>query len=316
MTAAAVAAIVAFLPAIADPGEAHVRLHHLAHAGQFFFGMAVGITLASLPSVFESMERRRSAAEWGLAAAIVAPAVMLLTDGAALLRVAGPPSGAPRALPRRLRRPRAPDGVRMRLPRPRDGLGRLRGQLRHGPPLRARRDRRLVMAEKTPGDGLIRALLLGLLAGAVLLGLLVAAYEIGRNQESSDGSALTAPTASAPAATTAPGGTTAPAGTTARAPSGAALIAVGRGLYASSGCSGCHSLDGSSGVGPTFKGLAGGQVTLAGGQTLTADDAYLAKSMQTPDAQLVEGYSAGAMPDLGLSDADVAALVAFIHAQR
>lgn len=39
----------------------------------------------------------------------------------------------------------------------------------------------------------------------VLLGLLVAAYEIGRNQESSDGSALTAPTASAPVATTAPG---------------------------------------------------------------------------------------------------------------
>ena len=172
------------------------------------------------------------------------------------------------------------------------------------------------MAEKTPGDGLIRALLLGLLAGAVLLGLLVAAYEIGRNQESSTGSALTAPTAGAPGATTAPGVTTAPAGTTAPATSGAALIAAGRGLYASSGCSGCHSLDGSSGVGPTFKGLAGGQVTLAGGQTLTADDAYLAESMQTPDAQLVKGYSAGAMPDLGLSDADVAALVAFIHAQR
>lgn len=172
------------------------------------------------------------------------------------------------------------------------------------------------MAEKTPGGGLVRALLLGLLAGAILLGLLVAAYEIGRHQESNDRSALPAPTTSAPAMTTAPGETTAPAGTTAPASSRAALIAAGRGLYASSGCAGCHSLDGSSSVGPTFKGLAGRQVTLAGGETVTADDAYLATSMQRPDAQLVEGHSAGAMPDLGLSDDDVAALVAFINTQR
>ena len=174
------------------------------------------------------------------------------------------------------------------------------------------------MADKTPGDGLVRALLLGLLAGAVLLGLLVAAYEIGRHQESDTGSALTTSTAGAPEATTAPPATSAPPATTAPAPaaSGAALVAAGRGLYASSGCSGCHSLDGSSGVGPTFKGLAGGQVTLAGGQTLTADDAYLAESIRTPDAKLAEGYSAGAMPDLGLGDEDVAALVAFIDTQR
>ena len=172
------------------------------------------------------------------------------------------------------------------------------------------------MADKTPGDGLVRALLLGLLAGAILLGLLVAAYEIGRSQGSDDGSALTTPTAGAPAATTAAPATNAPPATTAPAASDAALVAAGRELYASSGCSGCHSLDGSSGVGPTFKGLAGTQVTLAGGQTLTADDAYLAESIRTPDAKLAEGYSAGAMPDLGLGDEDVAALVAFIGTQR
>ncbi len=84
----------------------------------------------------------------------------------------------------------------------------------------------------------------------------------------------------------------------------------------SSGCSGCHSLDGSPGVGPTFKGLAGGRVTLTGGGTLTAGAAYLAESIRTPDAQVVEGYSAGAMPDLGLGDRDVAALVAFLRTQR
>ena len=76
--AAAVVALAAFVPAVADPGDADVKIHHLAHAGQFFFGMAVGLILASLPSVLEALGRRRSTGEWALAAVVVAPAVMLL----------------------------------------------------------------------------------------------------------------------------------------------------------------------------------------------------------------------------------------------
>jgi cytochrome c oxidase subunit 1 len=76
--AAAVAAIVFFLPAVADPGEDHVQLHHLAHAGQFLFGLALGLTLASLPTAFAVLSRPRWASDAGLAAAIVAPLVMLL----------------------------------------------------------------------------------------------------------------------------------------------------------------------------------------------------------------------------------------------
>jgi hypothetical protein len=76
--ATAVAAIASFLPAVADPGEDQVKLHHLAHAGQFLFGLALGLTLASLPTVFAALGRRRRAGDAGLVAVIVAPAVMLL----------------------------------------------------------------------------------------------------------------------------------------------------------------------------------------------------------------------------------------------
>src|SRR6478672_11061594 len=49
-------------------------------------------------------------------------------------------------------------------------------------------------------------------------------------------------------------------GTTTSTGGGAAGDAVkGKALYTSLGCVGCHSIDGSSGTGPTFKGLAGSQ---------------------------------------------------------
>ena len=69
----------------------------------------------------------------------------------------------------------------------------------------------------------------------------------------------------------------------------------GQGLYASLGCQGCHSLDGSPSSGPTFKGLYGSRVTLTDGQTVTADDAYLLESILDPDKQIVKGYQPGVM---------------------
>jgi mono/diheme cytochrome c family protein len=163
------------------------------------------------------------------------------------------------------------------------------------------------VADQAPGDGLGRALLLGLLAGAIVLALLVAAYAIGRDQGSDDaGTVVTRAPATAAAPTTAP---SPPAVT------GPALIAAGRELYTSSGCSGCHSLDGSPGLGPSLEGVAGRQVTLAGGQRVTADEAYLTEAIREPDARVVEGYPAGAMPDLGLDDEEIAALVAFLRSR-
>ena len=55
---------------------------------------------------------------------------------------------------------------------------------------------------------------------------------------------------------------------------------------------------------------------------VTADDAYLARSISDPDAQIVKGYRAGLMAaaiagfDLAHKPDDIRALVAFIKSQK
>ena len=85
------------------------------------------------------------------------------------------------------------------------------------------------------------------------------------------------------------------------------------------GCLGCHSLDGTPKVGPTIKGIWGRRITvLTGGveRTITADEAYLRRSIREPKADLVKGYPPvmPAYPDL--SENDVKALVEFIKEVR
>jgi cytochrome c oxidase subunit II len=90
--------------------------------------------------------------------------------------------------------------------------------------------------------------------------------------------------------------------------------AAGKALAVAS-CMGCHSTDGSSKSGPTWKGLAGSQVTLADGRTVTADDAYLQRSIQDPGADVVKGYPDTmklAISKGSISDADAKALVAYM----
>ncbi len=78
------------------------------------------------------------------------------------------------------------------------------------------------------------------------------------------------------------------------------------------GCVACHSTSGGAGVGPTWKGLYGQPVGLDDGATVTADDAYLARSIREPQAQRVAGFAA-TMPELGLDDAEVDAVIAYIR---
>lgn len=174
--------------------------------------------------------------------------------------------------------------------------------------------------------GMWRWLLGGLVGGAVVLGLLIAAYAIGEHH-GRDAARRAAPAqAAAPASTTTRTTTTAPATTTTAAaapvPVTPALVARGKALYSSDGCVGCHSLSGAAGAGPSFKGTAGGMVTLDTGKTVTADDSYLEQSITDPDADIVKGYHPGIMPPaiagfgLGSKPADVQALVAFIKSQK
>ena len=176
-------------------------------------------------------------------------------------------------------------------------------------------------------DGLWRWLLGGLAAGGLILGLLIAAYAIGyhRGQQHPRPAASAPPAASTPTTTAAPTTTTpTPTPTPAPGPVQAtpALVARGKALFGADGCSACHSLTGTAGAGPSFKGVAGSKVTLLTGQTITAQDAYLQESIASPDAQIVKGYRAGLMPaaiasyDLSGKLDEVRALVAFIKSQK
>jgi cytochrome c oxidase subunit 2 len=64
----------------------------------------------------------------------------------------------------------------------------------------------------------------------------------------------------------------------------------GREWYQNFGCAACHTLDGTTGVGPTWQGLYGSQVTFDDGTTTTADDDYLYNSIRNPGSEIVEGY--------------------------
>ncbi len=96
----------------------------------------------------------------------------------------------------------------------------------------------------------------------------------------------------------------------------------GEKLYRQYACASCHSIDGSEGTGPTFKGLAGSTVTLADGTRIEAGPAYLERAIVDPDADVTRGYNAGlmtaAIDGFGLEDRpeDVKQLVEYIQSVK
>ncbi len=95
--------------------------------------------------------------------------------------------------------------------------------------------------------------------------------------------------------------------------------AEGRALLAKFGCTGCHSLDGKTMVGPTFQGLYGRQVTVVTEgkeRVLKVDDDYLRRSILDPAADVVKGFPAIMPPFQGrISDHDLATIIDFFQAQ-
>lgn len=79
------------------------------------------------------------------------------------------------------------------------------------------------------------------------------------------------------------------------------------------GCSTCHSADGRDGAGPTFEGLAGSEVELGDGSTVTADHEYLRVAITDPGRQVVKGYGA-IMPTRTLTDDQVDQIIAYLDA--
>lgn len=179
-----------------------------------------------------------------------------------------------------------------------------------------------------PTRGLVRWLFGGLAAGVVVLGLLVAAYAIGYHRGQHSRPAAASTTSPAPTTTTtqtsstqAPT-TTQAAGTAEPVTVTPQLVARGKALFTADSCTGCHSLTGAAGAGPALNGISGKKTKLVGGQTVTADDAYLERAITDPDAQIVDGYHPGimrpAIASFGLDKKpdDIRALVAFLKSER
>ncbi|MXX97866.1 MAG: cytochrome c oxidase subunit II [Rhodothermaceae bacterium] len=92
----------------------------------------------------------------------------------------------------------------------------------------------------------------------------------------------------------------------------------GERLYEQWGCIGCHTLDGTTPMGPTFLGLAGSTRNFADGTSAVADDNYLRTSILNPGLQIIEGWD-DIMPGqyaANLSSEEIDALVAFINEQQ
>ena len=95
------------------------------------------------------------------------------------------------------------------------------------------------------------------------------------------------------------------------------LEEAGGKLYISRACNTCHSIDGSVGVAPSFKGIFGNTENLSDGSSLIVDENYIRNSILNPQAQVVAGY-APVMPTYQnvLSDRQIDALIAYIKSMK
>ncbi len=82
-------------------------------------------------------------------------------------------------------------------------------------------------------------------------------------------------------------------------------------LVQQNGCAACHTTNGAAGIGPTWLGLYGSQVTLTDGSLVTADDAYISESIINPTVKVVKGYQP-TMPPFTFTPDEIADMIAFI----
>lgn len=88
--------------------------------------------------------------------------------------------------------------------------------------------------------------------------------------------------------------------------------ALGQKLSEAKDCASCHTVDGTEGIGPTFKGLYGKREKLSDGREIIVDDHYLMESMEEPDEEVVLHYDAGSMPKAELTEEEMKEIVAYI----
>ena len=94
--------------------------------------------------------------------------------------------------------------------------------------------------------------------------------------------------------------------------------ALGKTVATNNGCVACHTPDGKTSVGPTWKGLAGKTNHALESGTVTVDDAYLKESILTPNAKLSKGFAAGLMPQTfaSLKPEELDQIIAYIKSLK
>jgi len=84
-------------------------------------------------------------------------------------------------------------------------------------------------------------------------------------------------------------------------------------LVSSRGCLQCHSVDGRSGIGPTFLGAFGAERPMRDGALVLMDENYVRESILDPNAQITAGYEA-VMPTYRgrLTDREITAIIEYL----
>jgi len=95
---------------------------------------------------------------------------------------------------------------------------------------------------------------------------------------------------------------------------------AGLSILKANNCLGCHSMDGSKMVGPSFKKIFGGKRTVVSGgseKEITADEAYIKKSILEPEADIVKGFPAAMRSYKGvLKDDDINKIIDYFKSEK
>ena len=95
------------------------------------------------------------------------------------------------------------------------------------------------------------------------------------------------------------------------------LALQGKKVYELKGCVACHTVDGTTKIGPSHKGLYGRKTQLADGRTVVADDNYIRGHLENPSGSLVKGYNPVMPTFKGLiSETEMNALLAYLKALK
>ncbi len=93
--------------------------------------------------------------------------------------------------------------------------------------------------------------------------------------------------------------------------------ATGKRIMQNIGCFACHTVDGTKLVGPSFKGIWGGEHTVVTGKEtrkVNVDEEYIKRSIYDPNADVVEGFMKGLMVSYQgqLKDDDIANIIEYL----